>query len=160
MITIPDNPLLSHIWYPRGLGTSCLEIHFLTVLEADGPRSRCWQFWLLLRLVGDHLLTLPSHCLMSMSVYVLISNPYKDTSHTELGPSHRTLFYTNLSLLGGSDGKESAAVRETQVWSLDREDLLKKEMATHSSILAWDIPQTEKPWGGYSPRGHKESDTT
>ena len=32
-------------------------------------------------------------------------------------------------------------------------------MATHSSILAWKIPWTEEP-GGYSPWGHKESDTT
>ena len=37
-----------------------------------------------------------------------------------------------------------------------------EEMATHSSILAWEIPGTEEPgWGGgYSPRGHKELDTT
>ena len=33
---------------------------------------------------------------------------------------------------------------ETQVWSLDQEDLLEKEMATHSSI-AWKIPWTEEP---------------
>ena len=32
-------------------------------------------------------------------------------------------------------------------------------MATHSSIPAWKIPWTEEP-GGYSPQGHKESDTT
>ena len=34
---------------------------------------------------------------------------------------------------------------ETQVQSLGREDLLEKEMATHSSILAWKIPWTEEP---------------
>ena len=34
------------------------------------------------------------------------------------------------------------------------EDPLEKEMATHSSILAWKIPWTEKP-GGRSPRGHR-----
>ena len=34
---------------------------------------------------------------------------------------------------------------ETQVWSLGREDPLEKEMATHSSILAWRIPWTEEP---------------
>ena len=33
-----------------------------------------------------------------------------------------------------------------------------KEMATHSSILAWRITWTEEP--GYSPQGHKESDMT
>ena len=34
---------------------------------------------------------------------------------------------------------------ETQVRSLDREDSLEKEMATHSSTLAWKIPWTEEP---------------
>ena len=36
--------------------------------------------------------------------------------------------------------KNLPAVREMQVWSLGREDLLEEEMATHSSILAWEIP--------------------
>ena len=36
---------------------------------------------------------------------------------------------------------------------------LEKEMATHSSVLAWRIPQTEEPGGLYSPWGRKESDT-
>ena len=35
--------------------------------------------------------------------------------------------------------------REMWVWSLDQEDSLEKEMATHSSILAWEISQTEEP---------------
>ena len=38
-----------------------------------------------------------------------------------------------------------------------REGPLEKEMATHSSILAWRIPWTEEPGG---LQGHKESDTT
>ena len=42
---------------------------------------------------------------------------------------------------------EAAWDAETQVQSLDREDPLEKEMATHSSILAWRIPLTEKPGG-------------
>ena len=37
------------------------------------------------------------------------------------------------------------AMQETQVQSLGQEDPLEKEMATHSSILAWEIPWTEKP---------------
>ena len=41
--------------------------------------------------------------------------------------------------------KNPPAVRETWVPSLDREDPLEKEMATHSSILAWRIPWTEEP---------------
>ena len=43
--------------------------------------------------------------------------------------------------------KHLPAVRETWVRSLDREDPLEKEMATHSSILAWRIPWTEEPGG-------------
>ena len=37
--------------------------------------------------------------------------------------------------------------------------VVEKEMATQSSILAWEIPRTEEP-GGLQPMGHKESDTT
>ena len=37
--------------------------------------------------------------------------------------------------------------RETQVQSLGWEDPLEKKMATHSSILAWEIPGTEEPGG-------------
>ena len=48
---------------------------------------------------------------------------------------------------------------ELQILSLDQEDPPGKEMATHSSILAWKIPWTEEP-GGYSPWDHKESDKT
>ena len=39
------------------------------------------------------------------------------------------------------------AMQETQVQSLGQEDPLQKEMATHSSILAWRIPWTEEPSG-------------
>ena len=53
----------------------------------------------------------------------------------------------------------SAGAQETQVQSLGREDPLEKEMATHSSTLAWEIPLAEKT-GVCSPQGHKESDTT
>ena len=39
------------------------------------------------------------------------------------------------------------AMQETQVRSLDQEDTLEEEMATHFSILAWEIPWTEEPGG-------------
>ena len=42
---------------------------------------------------------------------------------------------------------------------MGQEDPLEKEMATHSSVLAWEIPWTEEP-GGCSPWGLWESDTT
>ena len=50
--------------------------------------------------------------------------------------------------------------RRPGVWSLGWEDPLEKEMATHSSILAWKIPWIDEPGRLYSPWGHKESDMT
>ena len=46
---------------------------------------------------------------------------------------------------GSSDSKASAYNAETQVRSLGREDPLEKEMASHSSTLAWKIPWMEEP---------------
>ena len=43
--------------------------------------------------------------------------------------------------------KRLPAMRETWVRSLDQEDPLEKEMATHSSTLAWKIPRMEEPGG-------------
>ena len=48
---------------------------------------------------------------------------------------------------GGSVVKNLPIMQETQVQSLGQEDPLEKEMATHSSILAWKIPWTEEPGG-------------
>ena len=41
--------------------------------------------------------------------------------------------------------KSLPAIQETEVRSLDWEDALEKEMATHSSTIAWKIPWTEEP---------------
>jgi len=43
--------------------------------------------------------------------------------------------------------KNLPAIPETWVQSLSQEDRLEKEMATHSSVLAWRIPWTEEPGG-------------
>ena len=48
--------------------------------------------------------------------------------------------------------KNLPAMQETQVQSLGREDPLEKRIATHSSILAWRIPWTEKTGGPRSMR--------
>ena len=50
-------------------------------------------------------------------------------------------------------------MQETWVLSLGQEDPLEKEMATHSSILAWRLPWTEEP-GGLQFIGLQKSDTT
>ena len=55
--------------------------------------------------------------------------------------------------------KRLPAMWETWVRSLGLEDPLEKEMATHSSILAWRIPWTEE-LGGLQSTGHKELDMT
>ena len=55
--------------------------------------------------------------------------------------------------------KNLLAMQETQVRSLGQEDPLEKEMATHSSILAWKIPWTKEP-GELQSTGLQESDTT
>ena len=55
--------------------------------------------------------------------------------------------------------KNLPAMLETQVRSLGWEDPLEKEMATHSSILGWEIPWTEEP-GGLQSMGSQESDMT
>ena len=53
-----------------------------------------------------------------------------------------------LGFPGDSDGKEYLpAMQETWVRSLGWEDALQKGMATHSSILAWEISWTEEPGG-------------
>ena len=43
--------------------------------------------------------------------------------------------------------KHLPVIQETWVQSLGREDPLEKELATHSRILAWEIPRTEEPGG-------------
>ena len=61
----------------------------------------------------------------------------KKNCHSELSSSRASLVAQRV--------KRLPTMRETQVWSLGREDPLEKEMATHSSTLAWKIPRTEKP---------------
>ena len=54
--------------------------------------------------------------------------------------------------------KHLPVMRDTRVRSLGREDSLEKEMATHSSILAWRIPWTEEP-GGLQSMGSQRDRT-
>ena len=60
--------------------------------------------------------------------------------------------------------KNLPAMQETWVKSLDQGDLLEKEMATHSRILAWRIPWTEEPYGlqsvGWQRVGHNRLTNT
>ena len=75
----------------------------------------------------------------------------------------RSFFYAILSYMaitGDSVEKNTPAKQETGGQSLGQEDPLKKEMATGSSILAWEITWTEEP-GGFTVHGvAKDSDMT
>ena len=66
---------------------------------------------------------------------------------------------TQLASLVAQLLKNLSAVQETQVRFLGQEDPLEKEMATHSSILAWEISWTEEPCG-LQLMGSQELDMT
>ena len=69
---------------------------------------------------------------------------------TSVGPPHRQTAFGQLPsylFSGGSVVKNLPAKQETQVQSLGWEEPLKEEMATHSGVLAWEIPWTEEPGG-------------
>ena len=80
------------------------------------------------------------HCLAILILIVFNCSYYKQCWN-EL-----TYFFIinilSLDFSGGTAGKESPAMQETQVWSLGQKDPLAKEMAPHSSILSWRIQWT------------------
>ena len=59
--------------------------------------------------------------------------------------------------LGGAVVKNLPPMQETRVQSLDGEDPLEDEMATHSSILTWKIAWTEEPGGLRSIRSQRDT---
>ena len=69
-----------------------------------------------------------------------------------------TVNYRGLNSLMGQMVKNLPSLEETQVRALDWEDPLEKEMATHSSILAWRISQTEEPVCGVAKSQTRLSD--
>ena len=78
--------------------------------------------------------------------------------------NRKSVLFSNKAVLrgfpGGSVVKNPLTKQETWVRPLGREDPPEEEMATHSSIPAWEIPRTEEPAGLYGPCGRKESDMT
>ena len=68
------------------------------------------------------------------------------------------LFYKTWASLVAQMVKRLPTMQETRVQSLGGEDPLEKEMASHSSILAWRIPRTKEP-GRLQSMGSQESDT-
>ena len=76
--------------------------------------------------------------------------------HAQGGAQDRRELSVLTSWLGGSVVKKSPADEETRVPSLGQEEPLEKETATHSSIPAWEITQTEEA-GGLQSTGLQKS---
>ena len=79
---------------------------------------------------------------------------FSDHSRIKLEASYRPLGAFLIAQLG----KNLPAMQETWIHFLGQEDPLEKEMATHSSILAWRTSWTEEP-GGLPSMGSQELDT-
>ena len=85
---------------------------------------------------------------------ILYQLSYEGSTHSPLALTRRTYLAKTLTFkssvrasLVAQRLKRLPAMQETWVQFLGREDSLEKEMATHSSILAWRIPWTEEPGG-------------
>ena len=77
-----------------------------------------------------------------------MQNAWLDEAQAEIkiaGRNIGNLRYVATTTLVAQMVKRQPTMQETQVQSLGWEDLLEKEMATHSSIFAWKIPWTEEP---------------
>ena len=70
----------------------------------------------------------------------------------------KVVVYIPEAFPSGSAIRNPPAMQDTWVWSLGQEDPLEEGMATHSSILAWKIPLTEKP-GGLQSMGSQKNQT-
>ena len=76
----------------------------------------------------------------------------KQTKTVALMKKKKDYIQTSYAFLVAQRVKRLPEMQETWVWNLGREDPLEKEMATHSSTLAWKIPWMEQP-GRLQPMG-------
>ena len=111
------------------------------------PFISFYSLRLLPNLSSAHLQTL---------IFTFYNNKKNITSTLRQLGCHPT---SNTPLPGGSDLKNLPAMWETRVRFLGREDFLEKGMATHSSVLAWNI-HGQRSLTGYSPWGCGEPDMT
>ena len=79
-----------------------------------------------------------------MALYLLY---YIDYLTTSMHHFYRRIKFRMVGFLVDQMVKSLPVIQETWVQSLGREDTLEKEVATHSSILAWKIPWAEEPGG-------------
>ena len=108
--------------------------------------------------------TLKRPLLLSNSVLLrlhfnMLWKPIHNKIFTQLRNTFLTIkffYYVIAGFPGGSVVKNPPAMQKTWVWSLGQEDLLEKEVATYSSILAWERPRTEEH-GGLQSMGSQKS---
>ena len=94
---------------------------------------------------------------MCQPAQVLNTEPGKQKHHKLLLLYLLLFLFRTTGLPGDSVVKNMPAKQQMQLQSLGQKGL-EKEMATHSSILAWEIPWTEEP-GGLQPLGSQKSQT-
>ena len=114
-------------------------------------------------------LTYPSHnpvcyiysCIIYEQLSPMAAKDYLSTGYCNVSPGEVIGYplHNSWASLLPQTVKNLPVMCETWVQSLSREDLLKEEMATHSSILAWKIHR-QRSLEDYSLWGCKESDTT
>ena len=131
------------------LTRTCISIqHFLSVVDLIKP----WDF------IRPVTMYKPSaFSLLQVSSYPLHCFSPLSASKVENISLH-VLYYLNIPCVVQLV-KNLPAMQETLVWFLGWENPFEKEMATHSSILAWRIPWTEGP-GGLQSMGSQELDRT
>ena len=81
-----------------------------------------------------------------LSLFNSTSLGVPDTDHSKSKQRTREGYSVFKGFPGGSVVKNPPAMQEVSVQSLCREDPLEKEMATHSTILAWEVPWTGRAW--------------
>ena len=86
-----------------------------------------------------------SPCLFNLYAEYIKRNGGLEESQAGIKMPGEIPITSGMQMTGGSEVKASACMRETRVRSLGWEYPLEKEMATHSSILAWKIPLREEP---------------
>ena len=96
---------------------------------------------------GGRLPTLSRECLDSISLSQLYKKCFKPILRTVVKKPLINLAMTKFFLFSTEVQRICLTIQETWVQSLDWEGPLEKEMATHSSMLAWKIPWTEEPGG-------------
>ena len=99
--------------------------------------------------------------MLYFKVFLLFLSPHPlSPSYTLFLPLSFYSLFPYSGFPGGSAVKNLPAMQETWVCYVGQEDPVEEEMGTHSSILAWEMPWTQRSLVSYSALSHRESDVT